>query len=355
MNWSRGFTRSALVLGTLASSLTPRSASAQQVSYTRAEQLARLEHDAARVRRRGAPAVVARRRAILVSQQDRERRRVRDHRSGARTRARCSSRILDSPRRCRSPTTRATIRRSSRSAHSSSRMTERTNARSSSRRTRGASSAISPRIAARCTTRCRAKCRTCSRPDKKREAFVSKYNVYVRPRGGGDSTQLTTDGVRYWSYGLTDPRPSELQRPQPRRPQIRWSPDSKKLIVARNDERNVGLMSYISYTPQRPKVYSQPYALPGRFDRTGAGLSHHRRRGEDQPRGEAHADAESAHDRRLRARLGVERDVRQGVRHVVHARFEECVSRVGRREDRRGARHRARLDEDVRRDRAADF
>ena len=102
-------------------------------------------------------------------------------------------------------------------------------------------------------------------PDKKLEAFVYKYNVYVRPRGGGDSTQLTTDGVRYWSYGLTDPRPSELQRPQPRRPQIRWSPDSKKLIVSRNDERGVGQMSYISYTPQRPKVYSQPYALPLRI------------------------------------------------------------------------------------------
>jgi len=100
-------------------------------------------------------------------------------------------------------------------------------------------------------------------PDKKLEAFISKYNVYVRPRGGGDSTQLTTDGVRYWSYGLVDPRPSELQRPQPRRPQLRWSPDSKKLIVMRTDERNVGQMPYISYTPQRPKVYSQPYALPG--------------------------------------------------------------------------------------------
>jgi dipeptidyl aminopeptidase/acylaminoacyl peptidase len=100
-------------------------------------------------------------------------------------------------------------------------------------------------------------------PDKKLEAFVSKYNVYVRPRGGGDSTQLTTDGVQYWSYGLADPRPSELQRPQPRRPQLRWSPDSKKLAVYRTDERRVGLMPYISYTPQRPKAYSQPYALPG--------------------------------------------------------------------------------------------
>lgn len=100
-------------------------------------------------------------------------------------------------------------------------------------------------------------------PDKKTEAFVHKFNVYVRPRGGGDSTQLTTDGEQYWSYGLTEPRPSDLQRPQPRRPTIRWSPDGKKLVVSRSDERKVAHMPYISYTPQRPKAYSQPYALPG--------------------------------------------------------------------------------------------
>jgi dipeptidyl aminopeptidase/acylaminoacyl peptidase len=100
-------------------------------------------------------------------------------------------------------------------------------------------------------------------PDKKLEAFVRNYNVFVRPRGGGDSTQLTTDGVQYWSYGLNEPRPSELQRPQPRRPQLRWSPDSKKIVVSRSDERRVAHMPYISYTPQRPKAYSQPYALPG--------------------------------------------------------------------------------------------
>jgi dipeptidyl-peptidase-4 len=103
-------------------------------------------------------------------------------------------------------------------------------------------------------------------PDKKLEAFISKWNVYVRPRGGkGDSTQLTTDGVEYWSYGITMPRPSQLQltRPVPVRPQMRWSPDSKRLAVMRQDERGVAMMPYISYTPQRPKMYTQPYALPG--------------------------------------------------------------------------------------------
>ncbi|MEX2154403.1 MAG: DPP IV N-terminal domain-containing protein [Gemmatimonadaceae bacterium] len=102
-------------------------------------------------------------------------------------------------------------------------------------------------------------------PDKKTEAFVHKYNVYVRPRGGGDSTQLTTDGVKYWSYGLSEPRPSQLQmtRPPARRPNIRWSPDSRKLVVSRADERRVAHMPYISYTSQRPRAFSQPYALPG--------------------------------------------------------------------------------------------
>ena len=100
-------------------------------------------------------------------------------------------------------------------------------------------------------------------PDKKSEAFISNRNVWVRPRGGKDSTQLTTDGVEYWGYGLTEPRPSDLMHPAPRRPTIRWSPDSKKLLVLRQDERRVERMHYLSYTAQRPKHFTQPYALPG--------------------------------------------------------------------------------------------
>jgi dipeptidyl aminopeptidase/acylaminoacyl peptidase len=102
-------------------------------------------------------------------------------------------------------------------------------------------------------------------PDKKWEAFVRDYNVYVRPRNGKDSVQLTTDGVHYWAYGLADPRPSELLRkhPRPRHPMIRWSPDSKKIAVDRMDDRRVELMYYISATSQRPRLFSQPYALPG--------------------------------------------------------------------------------------------
>ena len=130
-------------------------------------------------------------------------------------------------------------------------------------------------------------------PDRKWEAYSYRHNVWVRPRGGCkespkaaerdstrpveaptakpaapagapcDSVQLTTDGVEDWSYGLTSPRPQQLFRPQPRRPGIRWSPDSKRLAVSRIDERKVARMPYISYTSQRPRMFTQPYALPG--------------------------------------------------------------------------------------------
>ncbi|MBM4186170.1 MAG: S9 family peptidase [Gemmatimonadetes bacterium] len=100
-------------------------------------------------------------------------------------------------------------------------------------------------------------------PDKKWEAFIHHHNVWVRPRRGRDSIQLTSDGVEYWGYGLTMPSPGQLVRPQPRRPTIRWSPDSRTLAVWRQDERRVEHMHYLSSTPQRPKHYSQPYALPG--------------------------------------------------------------------------------------------
>ncbi len=102
-------------------------------------------------------------------------------------------------------------------------------------------------------------------PDKKWEAFVTNFNVFVRPRHGGDTTQLTTDGVVGWGYGQGEPTPQQMMAPRlaPRRPQIQWAPDSKRLLVARTDTRGVGTMPYISYTPQRPRAFSQPYALPG--------------------------------------------------------------------------------------------
>jgi dipeptidyl aminopeptidase/acylaminoacyl peptidase len=102
-------------------------------------------------------------------------------------------------------------------------------------------------------------------PDSTLEVFYQDYNLWIRPFGGGDSTQLTTDGVQWWSYGAGEKRPTELMRNDSarERPQVRWSPDGRKLAVLRQDNRGVNHMHYISYTSQRPRHFSQPYALPG--------------------------------------------------------------------------------------------
>lgn len=102
-------------------------------------------------------------------------------------------------------------------------------------------------------------------PDKKQEVFVQGFDLYVRPRGGkGDTVRLTTDGENYFAYGVTAVTPQQqLRGNATRRPNVRWSPDSKKLLVVRMDQRRVGLMPYVSYTSQRPRLFTQPYALPG--------------------------------------------------------------------------------------------
>ncbi len=102
-------------------------------------------------------------------------------------------------------------------------------------------------------------------PDRKLEAFVIGNDLYVRARGGkGDTTRLTTDGENFFAYGVTAITPQQALRGNlTRRPNLRWSPDSKKLLVVRMDQRRVGLMPYVSYTSQRPRMFTQPYALPG--------------------------------------------------------------------------------------------
>lgn len=102
-------------------------------------------------------------------------------------------------------------------------------------------------------------------PDSTKEAFVDGYDLYVRSTETGDTTRITKDGTRLYGYGLDYPEPTDVMEGDTanRTPDVEWAPDSRHLIVSRNDQRGVKHMHYISYTPQRPKHYSQPYALPG--------------------------------------------------------------------------------------------
>lgn len=100
-------------------------------------------------------------------------------------------------------------------------------------------------------------------PDERWEAFIHEHNLYVRPTEGSDSIPLTNDGAEFHAYGVTSPRPTAVIRGSGGRPQVRWAPDSRRLLVTRTDERDVEHMHVVSMTHQRPKHYSYPYALPG--------------------------------------------------------------------------------------------
>jgi dipeptidyl aminopeptidase/acylaminoacyl peptidase len=100
-------------------------------------------------------------------------------------------------------------------------------------------------------------------PDEQWDAFASGNNLWVRRVGSTDSLQLTTDGAPGYAYGVTSPSPTQIRLKRPSTPQVTWSPDSKRLVVPRIDERGVGKFVLYSSTTSRPQYYEYPYALPG--------------------------------------------------------------------------------------------
>ena len=102
-------------------------------------------------------------------------------------------------------------------------------------------------------------------PDKQWEAFSHKYNIYVRPATGvkRDSTQLTTDGIAGYQYGLSSLEAPVPDTTAPRRPEVVWSPDSRRLAVPRIDDRGVRRYPVYSSTSIHPKLFLYPTATPG--------------------------------------------------------------------------------------------
>ena len=100
-------------------------------------------------------------------------------------------------------------------------------------------------------------------PDSQWVAYVKDHNVLVKRASGGEETQLTTDGVRFNGYGIGEPRPGQIRSKDPIAPSIVWSPDGKRLLVVRTDERGVEMFPLYSSTTIRPSSYLMPYALPG--------------------------------------------------------------------------------------------
>ena len=95
-------------------------------------------------------------------------------------------------------------------------------------------------------------------PDKKKVAFIREYNLWVREVASGKETQLTTDGVKDYSYALDNAGWEKSDRPI-----LLWSPDSKKIATFQQDQRNVGEMYLVETKVGHPVLQAWKYPLPG--------------------------------------------------------------------------------------------
>ena len=121
-------------------------------------------------------------------------------------------------------------------------------------------------------------------PDSSAFVFARNHNLFMVEVGKPDSVQITTDGVKNYSFGfrdttqvIDDTQIDDTQQGQggqqsrsrdPRvRPNVNWSPDSKAFSIIRNDQRKVKELYLVnSLANPRPTLSSYSYAMPGEAD-----------------------------------------------------------------------------------------
>ncbi|MCP5049201.1 MAG: hypothetical protein GY940_18675, partial [bacterium] len=114
-------------------------------------------------------------------------------------------------------------------------------------------------------------------PDGKWEAFVKDHNLYIRPSGGGEERQLTTDGAENYPYGtswawyhlMNESDPSKTKKVTDI--SLKWSPDSRRFVTHRVDYRNAQKMYLYQSDPDtgyRAQVWSYYRSLPGELHGT---------------------------------------------------------------------------------------
>ncbi|HKS92663.1 MAG TPA: DPP IV N-terminal domain-containing protein, partial [Tepidiformaceae bacterium] len=95
-------------------------------------------------------------------------------------------------------------------------------------------------------------------PNRKLEAFIRDWNLWVRARDTGQETQLTFDGVK--DYGYATDNAGWLQSD---RPVLNWSPDSTEIATYRQDQRDLGEMDLVSTRLGHPGLKEWKYPMPG--------------------------------------------------------------------------------------------
>ena len=106
-------------------------------------------------------------------------------------------------------------------------------------------------------------------PDGRWMAVARNFNLYLRSADGSE-IQLTADGQENCGYGVEAPDLGELleagDKPVISPIQAIWSPESKKLLTWKIDQRKVLRHHLLQFAPpgqNRAKLFSWPYELPG--------------------------------------------------------------------------------------------
>jgi dipeptidyl-peptidase 4 len=104
-------------------------------------------------------------------------------------------------------------------------------------------------------------------PDGQWVAYERAGNIYIRPAAGGAEVGLTSDGTPEYGYGLNNigccQQVTNVRNSAELRPFVLWSPDSKKLVTHKWDQRNVRWMHLLETKNPGPVLHSYRYALPG--------------------------------------------------------------------------------------------
>jgi dipeptidyl aminopeptidase/acylaminoacyl peptidase len=104
-------------------------------------------------------------------------------------------------------------------------------------------------------------------PDGKWVAYERGGNLYLRGTEGDAETALTTDGTPDYGYALSNigccQQVTNIRNKTELRPYVLWSPDSKRLITHKWDQRNVRQMHLLEVKSPGGILHSYRYALPG--------------------------------------------------------------------------------------------
>ncbi|WP_199099559.1 S9 family peptidase [Dyella sp. ASV21] len=100
-------------------------------------------------------------------------------------------------------------------------------------------------------------------PDKRSEAFVRDWNLWVRDLASGKETQLTLDGVENYGYATDNAGWKHSGKAI-----LVWSPDSKRIATFQQDQRKTGDMVIVGTNVGHPKVEKWKYPLAGDKDVT---------------------------------------------------------------------------------------